>query len=80
MNRPNAKKPIMPYTLAVVSLLLARSLGPYLNKTQGIGISATEMKAKTLVAQPTPRLLYTKIIDISNLVLEWGLSPTLIDE
>lgn len=42
-------------TRVFVSLLLSRSLGPHLNRTHGMGMRATDMKAKTLVAHPTPR-------------------------
>ena len=41
-------------------LLLARSAGPHLNKTQGIGSNATEIKPKVLRAQPPVRLVNTR--------------------
>ena len=40
-------------------LLLARSAGPHLNRTQGIGSNATEIKPKVLRAQAPVRLVNT---------------------
>jgi hypothetical protein len=39
----------------------ALSLGPYIQKTQGIGIIAKDMNPKSDVAQPIPRASYMKV-------------------
>jgi len=41
-------------------LLLARSVGPHLNRTQGIGSNAIEIKPKVLRAQAPVRLVNTR--------------------
>ena len=52
---------IEAHTFMVSYLLLALILGPYRNRTQGIGSIKIERKPKRLVAHAMPSLLYTSV-------------------